>query len=80
MHFLSSHLEYFPQKCGDVNEEQGEFHQDIRVMEQRYQGRWDIIMLADYCLCVKRNAPTTKHRKKISATAFYACVAVKSNT
>uniref|UniRef100_A0A6A7G1J7 Uncharacterized protein n=1 Tax=Hirondellea gigas TaxID=1518452 RepID=A0A6A7G1J7_9CRUS len=36
MHFLSSHLDYFPENCGDVSEEQGErFHQDIRVMEER---------------------------------------------
>ena len=40
MHFLRSHLDYFPQNCRDLNEEQGEhFHQDIRVMEERYQGR-----------------------------------------
>ena len=27
MHFLRSHLDYFPQKCGDLSEEQGErFH------------------------------------------------------
>ncbi|EFN85286.1 hypothetical protein EAI_02819, partial [Harpegnathos saltator] len=25
------------------------FHQDIKEMEKRYQGRWDIHMLADYC-------------------------------
>ena len=49
MHFLRSHLDYFPQKCGDLSEEQGEhFHQDIRVMEERYQGRWDVNFLADY--------------------------------
>ena len=34
LHFLSSHLDYFPDNCGDYSEEQGErFHQDIRVME-----------------------------------------------
>jgi hypothetical protein len=50
MHFLSSHLDYFPQNCGDYSEEQGErFHRDIRVMEERYQGRWDVNMLADCC-------------------------------
>ena len=33
MHFLQSLLDYFPQNCGDVSEEQGgRFHQDIRVM------------------------------------------------
>ncbi|KAK3880370.1 hypothetical protein Pcinc_015136 [Petrolisthes cinctipes] len=36
MHFLRSHLDYFPNNCGDFSEEQGErFHKDIRVMEER---------------------------------------------
>ena len=40
MHSLGSHLDYFPDNCGDYSEEQGErFHQDIRVMEKRYQSR-----------------------------------------
>lgn len=65
MHFLSSHLDYFPENCGDVSEKQGErFHQDIRVMEERYQGRWNINMLADYCWCPKRDAPDTNHQRK----------------
>ena len=55
MHFLRSHLDYFPENCGDFSEEQGErFHQDIRQMEERYQGRWDVNFLADYCWCLKR--------------------------
>ena len=50
MHFLKSHLQSFPANLGDVSDEQGErFHQDIKVMEDRYQGRWDIHMMADYC-------------------------------
>uniref|UniRef100_UPI00358FD4EB uncharacterized protein n=1 Tax=Myxine glutinosa TaxID=7769 RepID=UPI00358FD4EB len=65
MHFLSSHLDYFPENCGDVSEEQGErFHQDIRVMEERYQGRWDVNMLADYCWCLKRDVTDATHRRK----------------
>jgi hypothetical protein len=65
MHFLSSHLDYFPDNCGDVSEEQGErFHQDIRVMEERYQGRWDVNMLADYCWCLKRDVPAAEHKRK----------------
>ena len=40
LHFLRSHLDYFPENCGDYSEEQGErFHQDIICMEERYQGR-----------------------------------------
>ena len=55
LHFLDSHLDYFPEDPGDCSEEQGErFHQDIREMERRYQGRWDINMMADYCWTIKR--------------------------
>lgn len=65
MHFLSSHLDYFPDNCGDLSEEQGErFHQDIRVMEERYQGRWDVNMLADYCWCLKRDVCAAEHKRK----------------
>ena len=39
LHFLKNHLEYFPENLGDISEERGErFHQDIRVMEEHYQG------------------------------------------
>lgn len=71
MHFLSSHLDYFPENCGDFSEEQGErFHQDIRVMEERYQGRWDVNMLADYCWCLKRDSPDVHHRRKSVRKSF----------
>ena len=60
-HFLRSHLDYFPHNC----EEQGErFHQDIRVMNERCQGRWNVNFLADYCWCLKRDVVATQHRRK----------------
>ena len=50
IHFLHSHLSFFPENMGAVSDEQGErFHQDIRTMEIRYQGRWDPAMMGDYC-------------------------------
>ncbi|CAH2012347.1 unnamed protein product [Acanthoscelides obtectus] len=50
VHFLNSHLDYFPNKLGDVSEEQGErFHQDIKFMEKCYQGRWNTSTIWDYC-------------------------------
>ena len=40
VHYLHSHLDHFSKNLGDLSEEHGErFHQDIRVMEERYQGR-----------------------------------------
>lgn len=55
LHFLDSHIDYFPENLGDFSEEQGErFHQDLKAMEFRYQGRWDVNMMADFCWSVKR--------------------------
>ena len=46
IHFLNSHLDFFPENLGDVSEEQGEsFHQDIKVKEKRDQGQWNINMI-----------------------------------
>src|SRR5688572_24087125 len=36
--------------CGMVSDEHGErFHQDIAIVETRYQGNWSTFMLVDYC-------------------------------
>ena len=49
LHFMDSDIEYFPENLGDYSEEQSEkFHQDIKVMEQRYQGRWNENKMVDY--------------------------------
>ena len=56
IHFLDSHLDLFPSNCGDVSDEHGErFHQNIAVMEKRYQGRWSPSMLANYCWTLARD-------------------------
>ena len=50
MHYLFSHIDRFFENLGAMSDEQGErFHQDIKEMETRYQGRWDAAMMADYC-------------------------------
>ncbi|GBM74771.1 hypothetical protein AVEN_249389-1 [Araneus ventricosus] len=50
VHFLHSHIDCFPENLGAYNEEQGErFHEDTRDIERRYQRKWDVSMLADYC-------------------------------
>ena len=68
IHYLRSHLDNFPENLGDVNEEQGErFHQDIKIMEERYQGRWDSHMMADYCWSLMRDNP----RKESSDNRFF---------
>ena len=49
LHFLYSHLDFFSPNMGAISDEHGErFHQDIKTMEKRYQGRWDASMMGDY--------------------------------
>ena len=56
VHFMDAHLSYFPDNLGDYSEEQGErFHQDLKEAETRWQGKWDVNMLADYCWLLKRD-------------------------
>ena len=48
MHFLYSHLDNFFENCRDVSDKQVErFHQDMKLMEERYQGCWDKRMMTD---------------------------------
>ncbi|GBO11756.1 hypothetical protein AVEN_228379-1 [Araneus ventricosus] len=50
IHFLDSHLNFFPDNYGQVSDEHGErFHQDVANVEKRYQGNWSTTKLADYC-------------------------------
>ena len=65
VHFLDSHLEKFPDNCGDFCDEQGErFHQNLKIMEDRYQGRWNKTMMADYFWNIKRDLSDRKSRKR----------------
>lgn len=64
IHFLHAHLDRFPENLGAFSEVQGErFHQDIKVMEQRYKGRWDSAMITDYCWMLIRDKTAQYSRK-----------------
>ena len=70
-YYLLSHLDYFPENLGDVSKEQDErFHQDIRTIEERYQGRWDSHMMADYCWTLIRDCTEQSHRRKPNRRTF----------
>ncbi len=74
VHFLFSHLDRFPGNLGDYSEEQGErFHQDIKTMEERYQGKWDEHMMADYCWNLLRDCPKVAHKRKSYKRQFLFC-------
>ncbi|XP_068201934.1 uncharacterized protein [Palaemon carinicauda] len=71
IHFLHSHLDFFPENLGDVSEEQGErFHQDIATMERRYHGRWNTAMMGDYIWSLMREDENMHSRKSRSSKHF----------
>jgi hypothetical protein len=65
VHFLDSHLDFFPENLGAVSDQHGErFHQDISNMEKRYQGKWSLSMLPDYCWTLKRDVRQATYSRK----------------
>jgi len=65
LHYLHSHVDWFPENLGDESEEQGErFHQDAKKMERRYLGKWSPSMLADYCWSLQRDEPHVQHKRR----------------
>jgi len=64
VHYLHSHLDRFPENLGDFSEEQGEsFHQNLKIMEDRYQGRWDAYMIADYYWNLQSDCTNKTHSR-----------------
>lgn len=56
MHFLKSHLDFFPEDLGAFSDEHGErFHQDISDIEDRFNGRYTPQMLGEYCWTLLRD-------------------------
>ena len=39
-------------------------------METRYQGRWDVSMMADYCWCLKRDDKSSEVARKAKRRKF----------
>lgn len=74
LHFMDSHHDYFANNNGDESDEQGErFHQDIKEMEQHYQGFWDERMLGDYCWSLKRDTQISHKRKALTRSFEERC-------
>lgn len=65
LHYLDSHLEHFPSDCGKLSDEHGErFHQQIAPFEKRYQGKWTVRMLGEYCWSLVREEPDRQYKRK----------------
>ena len=55
---------FFPPNMGEISDEHDEcFHQKIKQMENRYQGRISKNMLADYCWFLHRESDTIYMRQ-----------------
>lgn len=72
LHFLHSHLDFFSPNLGAVSDEHGErFHQQIAVMENRYQGNFNPHMMGDYCWFLKKESSSTYKRQKRSTGQYF---------
>lgn len=71
IHFLHSHLNFFPENLGNESDEHGErFHQQMKIMERRYQGFWDEAMMGDYCWFLFRETNCKHNRRSDSNNHF----------
>ena len=64
MHYLFSHMDRFPENSGE------RFHQDLKEIETTYQGRWDAVMMADYCWNLKRDLSAAEHSRSLKKQVF----------
>ena len=65
VNFLHCLEDKFLGDCSDVSDEQEErFQQDIKKIEERYQGRWDKRMMVDYWWSIKRDLNNAKHDRQ----------------
>ena len=72
MHFLHSQLNFFPPNLGKVSDEQGErFHQDISVIEGRYQGCFDANVMGDFCWYLQRESKGSSYKRKAKFIKYF---------
>ena len=71
IHILHSDLDFFPKTLGAVSDEHGgRFYQDIAEIEMRYQGKWSVNTLADYCCSLMTDEPNAHHRRACKRKSF----------
>ena len=76
IHILHSHLDFFPENLGAVSDEHEErFHQGIAEIEIRYQGKWSVNALVDYCWSRMTDEPNAHHCRACKRKCFESVVA-----
>lgn len=72
IHFLDSHLDFFPENLGDVSDEHGErFHQQLKEMERRYHGFYNTAMMGDYVWSLIRHTNNDVYQKQRRSHQFF---------
>jgi len=72
MHFLHSHLDFFPPNLGEVSDEQGErFHQGTSVIEERCQGRFDVNIMGDFWWYLQRESKGSSCKRKAKCIKYF---------
>ncbi|XP_039969121.1 uncharacterized protein LOC120780956 [Bactrocera tryoni] len=60
------------EKIGAVSDEHGErFHQDIKVLEERFKGKSQSVLLPEYVWGLYRNLDTSKHSRQAKCRKAY---------
>ena len=71
MHYLFSQMGRFLENRRSMSDEQGDkFYQDMKEIETRYQGRWDAVMMSDYCWNLMKDIPTTEYSRSSKKRKF----------
>ena len=64
IHFLHSHLNFFPENLAAVSDENVErLHEDIMKMETNYRGKWSPSIMGDFCWMPKRAIPNARYKR-----------------
>ena len=75
IHFLHSHLNFFPPNLGAMSDEHGErFHQEITKMESNYQDKWNPGMMGDFCWMLLHDIPEAKYTRSSKKTHVWLSV------
>lgn len=71
VHYLHSHLDFFPDNLGLFSDEQGErFHKEIQHIEKRFQGKSSVNMISEYCWSLKRDTDDSLYKKGEEISIF----------
>ena len=58
---------------GYESDENGErFHQQMKIMEHRYQGFWDESMMGDYCWFLTRETDPKSYKRHLKGRNYFA--------